>query len=202
MIHDVVLPDTSDDGLETLHIAIPDDYVGQRLDRTIADLCPDYSRTRLQGLIDAGECLLNGRTCTTSSRKVEQGDVVTMSLPPLVDALPEPENIPLDIVFEDDDLLVINKPVGMVVLRRGEDSLEIDDLLAEVDADDALDRVDERDAIRFATDRSHSCFDDVAGDRHDVGSKIVELPRDDFVELTIESPRHVEVGDVGDRETF
>lgn len=115
MIHDVVLPDTSDDGLETLHIAIPDDYVGQRLDRTIADLCPDYSRTRLQGLIDAGECLLNGQTCSTPSRKVESGDVVVISLPPLVNAEPEPENIPLDIVFEDDDLLVINKPVGMVV---------------------------------------------------------------------------------------
>jgi 23S rRNA pseudouridine1911/1915/1917 synthase len=69
----------------------------------------------LQGLIDAGECLLNGQTCSTPSRKVEAGDVITLSIPPLEDATPMPENIPLDILYEDNDLLVINKAVGMVV---------------------------------------------------------------------------------------
>lgn len=66
-------------------------------------------------MIDKGECLVNNQLCKTPSRKMDMNDVVILSLPPLVDADPQPENIPLDIVYEDDDLLVINKPVGMVV---------------------------------------------------------------------------------------
>jgi 23S rRNA pseudouridine1911/1915/1917 synthase len=105
----------NDDTQDTLVITIDEDHIGKRLDKALADICPDYSRTRLQGLIDAGECLVNGQTCTTSSRKVEMHDTITLSLSPLEDADPEAENIPLDIVFEDNDLLVINKPAGMVV---------------------------------------------------------------------------------------
>lgn len=104
-----------DDTIDTLQVTVTEAQVGQRLDKTAAELCPDYSRTRLQNLIDAGECLVNGQTCSTPSRKVELGDVITLSIPPLEDATPTPENIPLEIVYEDDDLLVINKPVGMVV---------------------------------------------------------------------------------------
>lgn len=107
--------ENTDDTIDTIQARVPEELEGLRLDRAVATLCPDYSRTRLQGLIDAGECLINGETCKTASRKVEAGDVVTLSIPALVDALPEPENIPLDIVYEDEDLLVINKPVGMVV---------------------------------------------------------------------------------------
>lgn len=109
----MILP--PDDTLDTLQVTVSEAQEGQRLDKAIAQLCPDYSRTRLQGLIDDGECLLNGITCSTPSRKVEIGDIITLSIPPLEDATPEPENIPLDIVYEDDDLLVINKAAGMVV---------------------------------------------------------------------------------------
>lgn len=104
-----------DDAVDTLQVTMVEEQLGMRLDRAVASLFPNYSRTRLQGLIDAGECLVNNQVCKTPSRKMEMGDVVILSLPPLVDADPQPENIPLDIVFEDDDLLVINKPVGMVV---------------------------------------------------------------------------------------
>lgn len=105
----------SDDAVDTLQVTMAEEQLGVRLDRAVASLFPDYSRTRLQGLIDAGECLVNNQICKTPSRKMEMGDVVILSLPPLVDADPQPENIPLEIVYEDDDLLVINKPVGMVV---------------------------------------------------------------------------------------
>src|SRR3989338_3769526 len=104
-----------DDAVDTLQVTMVEEQLGMRLDRAVASLFPNYSRTRLQGLIDAGECLVNNQVCKTPSRKMEMGDVVILSLQPLVDADPQPENIPLDIVFEDDDLLVINKPVGMVV---------------------------------------------------------------------------------------
>lgn len=105
----------SDEVTDTITVTMGDGEVGERLDKAVAALCPDYSRTRLQNLIDAGECLVNGQVCKTPSRRVERGDVVILSIPQLVDADPQPENIPLDILYEDDDLLVINKAAGMVV---------------------------------------------------------------------------------------
>ncbi len=107
--------ENTDEASDILRVTMVEEQLGMRLDKAVASLFPDYSRTRLQGLIDNGECLLNGQICKTPSRKMEMGDIVVLSLPPLEDANPEPENIPLDILFEDDDLLVINKPVGMVV---------------------------------------------------------------------------------------
>ena len=109
------MTDQTDDVTDSLQVTMTEDQIGMRLDKAVATLFPDYSRTRLQGLIDDGECLLNGQVWKTPSRKMEMGDVVVLSLPPLVDADPKPENIPLDIIYEDNDLLVINKPVGMVV---------------------------------------------------------------------------------------
>jgi 23S rRNA pseudouridine1911/1915/1917 synthase len=69
----------------------------------------------LQNLIEAGECLVGGVVVSTPSRKVEMGEDVVIAIPQLVEADPIPENIPLDVLYEDDDLLVINKPAGMVV---------------------------------------------------------------------------------------
>lgn len=106
---------TDEDASEIHHAIIGAVEAGLRLDKAVAGLLPEFSRTRLQSLIEGGECLLNGSPCTTSSRKVEEGDHVVIALPPLEEAQPEPENIPLDIVFEDDDVLVLNKPVGLVV---------------------------------------------------------------------------------------
>lgn len=100
---------------ETLHAVIGVAEDGLRLDKAVSNLLPEFSRTRLQGLIDGGECLVDGVVCTTPSRKVKEGEVVVIAIPPLEDATPVPENIPLDIVFEDDDVLVINKAAGMVV---------------------------------------------------------------------------------------
>ena len=107
--------DYHEEATDILRVTMAEEQIGMRLDKAIAGLFPDYSRTRLQGLIDNGECLVNNQICKTPSRKMDMNDVVILSLPPLVDADPQPENIPLDIMYEDDDLLVINKPVGMVV---------------------------------------------------------------------------------------
>jgi 23S rRNA pseudouridine1911/1915/1917 synthase len=78
-------------------------------------LCDDLSRARVQSLIEGGAVKLNGSICTSSKEKIAEGDVIKILMPPLEDAVPRPEDIPLDIVYEDDDLLVINKPVGMTV---------------------------------------------------------------------------------------
>lgn len=103
------------DETETYHAIIGDAESGLRLDKAVALLLPDFSRTRLQALIDAGECMIDGVTCSTPSRKVKAGEQVVIALPPLEDAEPVPENIPLDVLFEDGDVLVLNKPAGMVV---------------------------------------------------------------------------------------
>ncbi len=101
-----------EDGLESF--TVPEGIQG-RLDKILAELTEHVSRSRLKTLIVDGQVLLNGAPCDDASRKVSAGDVIELSIPEAVEAVPQPENIPLDIVYEDDDMLVINKPVGMVV---------------------------------------------------------------------------------------
>ncbi|WP_019990705.1 RluA family pseudouridine synthase [Rudanella lutea] len=86
-----------------------------RIDRFLMIKLPNASRTKLQAAIDAESVRVAGKP-TKASYKVKPGDVITVALahPPRETDL-VPENIPLDIVFEDDDLLVVNKPAGMVV---------------------------------------------------------------------------------------
>lgn len=88
---------------------------GERLDKILASYCADLSRSRLKGLILEGAVTLDGRVCVNPSSKVREGMSVTVKVPPPVDDEPTPENIPLDIVYEDEALLVINKQAGLVV---------------------------------------------------------------------------------------
>jgi 23S rRNA pseudouridine1911/1915/1917 synthase len=88
---------------------------GERLDAFVAAQAPELSRARVQGLIKDGKVRVSGRL-EKASYRVQAGDVVTLEIPPPVE--PEgvrPENIPLDIVYQDADLAVIDKPAGMVV---------------------------------------------------------------------------------------
>lgn len=89
---------------------------GRRMDQWLAEqLTPDLSRSRIQALIEAGAVTLNGAVVSETKRKLRTGDVVVLDLPEAEPADPEPENIPLDILFEDKDVIVINKPAGLVV---------------------------------------------------------------------------------------
>jgi 23S rRNA pseudouridine1911/1915/1917 synthase len=87
---------------------------GDRLDRALAEAWPDLSRMQWQRLIKDGSVLLNGRS-PKASHKLVGGETVTAILPEVVEVGLEPENIPLDIRYEDDDLILVNKPAGMVV---------------------------------------------------------------------------------------
>ncbi len=88
---------------------------GQRLDRVLARLAPDLSRTRIQRLVADGQVQLGGRVVVDAAGRVNAGDVYTLALPEPEAAEPVAEDIPLTIAYEDDDLIVIDKPAGMVV---------------------------------------------------------------------------------------
>jgi 23S rRNA pseudouridine1911/1915/1917 synthase len=102
-----------EEGVYRLSVETPEQT--GRLDKVLSVAFADLSRSRIQGLIEQGQVLINGKACDTSSKKLVIGDVVELNVPPPVAANPQAENIPLDIVYEDDDLLVINKPAGLVV---------------------------------------------------------------------------------------
>ena len=100
--------------MSELLIEVPQEFHGERIDKFLSVLVSDCSRNSIQKLIEQGNVTING-IAVNKKYKVNTDDeimLVTGELKPL-DA--EPENIPLDIVYEDDDLLVVNKPRGMVV---------------------------------------------------------------------------------------
>lgn len=90
----------------------------KRIDRYLAARLPDYSRTFIQKLIKGGTVLVNGRT-VKSSYDIQKGDLISVLAPVLEESKITPEEIPLDIVYEDDYLMVINKPYDMVVHPAG-----------------------------------------------------------------------------------
>ncbi len=88
---------------------------GERLDRWMAAQWPELSRSRCKALVEAGALAVNGEVMTDPAAKLREGHVYTLTVPPLEPAVPKPENIPLDILHEDDALIVINKPAGLTV---------------------------------------------------------------------------------------
>jgi 23S rRNA pseudouridine1911/1915/1917 synthase len=95
------------------HQVLPEES-GERLDRVLASVFPDLTRNRIQRLIEGGHVTLDGRPAKSSER-LKEGALLALDVPPPVPAHLVPEDIPLDILFEDDDMLVVNKPAGMVV---------------------------------------------------------------------------------------
>jgi 23S rRNA pseudouridine1911/1915/1917 synthase len=101
---------------EPLHLTVPDASYGRRLDQVLADLLPQHSRNRLQGWVRDGCVEVDGKPETEPKRKLLGGERLNVNEPHDVRSIPEqPEDIPLDIVFEDETLIVINKPAGLVV---------------------------------------------------------------------------------------
>ena len=113
------------------HLVIGPDQAGERLDRALAMLLPDLSRTRLKALMLEGAVTLNGKVADNPKHKTQLGDQVSLVLPPPVAAEPAAEAIPLDVVFEDAHLLVIDKPAGvLVVAAPGKSGPTLLDLLS------------------------------------------------------------------------
>ncbi len=86
-----------------------------RIDRYLSQELPDLARSRIQQLIEQGVVQVNGKVCTSKKTTVQSGDRISLVIP---DAKPldlQPEAIPLDVLYEDDSLIIINKPAGLVV---------------------------------------------------------------------------------------
>jgi 23S rRNA pseudouridine1911/1915/1917 synthase len=96
-------------------VTVEGDEGSRRLDRVLAVRSPDLSRSRLKALILAGQVNVGGSPVRDPAYHVNAGDTITIDVPPAAPAAPEGEDIPLDIVFEDDDIIVINKPKNLVV---------------------------------------------------------------------------------------
>lgn len=87
----------------------------ERLDKTLLARNPEMTRSRIAGLIKSGFVKVNGVIEDKAGAKVGEDDVLEMEIPPPVPAVPEPEDIPLPILYEDEDIIVIDKPAGLVV---------------------------------------------------------------------------------------
>jgi len=94
---------------------VPDSCLGKRLDQTLAIMFPDYSRSRLKDWILAGSVIVNGEVLTRAREKMYGGESIEINAEVEAEQRFEAQNIELDIVYEDDDILVINKPAGLVV---------------------------------------------------------------------------------------
>jgi 23S rRNA pseudouridine1911/1915/1917 synthase len=97
------------------HLTVTATDAGARLDKWLSDHIAGLSRSRIQTLLAAGHIHQGGRTINDASYRVKPGEIFTVTIPDAVDAAPEPEAIPLNVIYEDDALIVIDKPAGLVV---------------------------------------------------------------------------------------
>ena len=98
-----------------LNIIVPSSYHGCRIDKFLQSQINKLSRTRLQGLIYEGQVQLNNVTINNASKKIKTEDKINIGFPPPKETHIKPKKIPLDILYDDDDLIIINKSPGVVV---------------------------------------------------------------------------------------
>lgn len=106
--------DSFDDLISILISEENESYAGSRIDRVLSELLPDFSRGFLQKLITNGDVMVANKP-VKASYKLKTGDSITINVPEPEEIELSAENIPLDIVYEDDDIIIVNKPKGMVV---------------------------------------------------------------------------------------
>lgn len=100
--------------VKRLAFQVPASEAGERLDHFLVGLIPDHSRSQIQRLIKEGRVQLGGRAATPHTA-LRAGDAILVDVPPAVEAKPISQPLPLDILYEDEDLVVVNKAAGMVV---------------------------------------------------------------------------------------
>ncbi len=101
--------------METITLTVEKSEGKQRIDKFLVARLSPLTRTRIQALMDDHRLTCCSKIITSPSHKVKEGEVYTLHIPQIQEAIPQAENIPLTIIYEDKDLLVLNKPAGMVV---------------------------------------------------------------------------------------
>ncbi|MBA5777245.1 RluA family pseudouridine synthase [Stappia sp. F7233] len=107
--------DTSPSGAERVEVTVASGEAGERLDQFLTRHAGQLSRNRVQNLIKSGHASVGGRTIVEPKYRVNEGEAVALSVPEAAPAEPQAENIPLNVVYEDAHLIVIDKPAGLVV---------------------------------------------------------------------------------------
>lgn len=102
-------------GEQKVELTVAEEMSGKRLDSVLAGMMPEYSRSFIQKLFENGSITVGGDPCSEKKRKAAAGDIVEITIPQPERLEVEAEDIPLDIVYEDDELLVVDKPAGMVI---------------------------------------------------------------------------------------
>ena len=102
-------------GEQKVELTVAEEMSGKRLDSVLAGMMPEYSRSFIQKLFENGSITVGGDPCSEKKRKAAAGDIVEITIPQPERLEVEAEDIPLDLVYEDDELLVVDKPAGMVV---------------------------------------------------------------------------------------
>ncbi|NQU42491.1 RluA family pseudouridine synthase [bacterium] len=100
--------------IETIHLRADAELCPERIDLYLAEALPDLSRSRIQKLIREGKVRVDGRE-VKPKHPVEGGEEIELLTLPAVQSMPEPEDIPLEVLYEDEDLSIVNKPAGLVV---------------------------------------------------------------------------------------
>ncbi|NJK50344.1 RluA family pseudouridine synthase [Candidatus Gracilibacteria bacterium] len=100
---------------QTINLEVKDSSNVDRIDSYLSQQLPDLSRSRVQKLIEEGNVQIDGRICTAKKTLVRQGDRIEINIPPTQPLELQAEKIPLDVLYEDEYLIVIDKPAGLVV---------------------------------------------------------------------------------------
>ena len=101
--------------ISTQSISLKVEQNASRIDSYISQKVSDLSRSRIQQLIEQGNVQINGGVCNSKKETVKEGDFIVVEIPPAESLELQAEDIPLDILYEDDQILILNKPAGLVV---------------------------------------------------------------------------------------
>ena len=96
-------------------LCVDESAAGGRLDKWLSDQIPEITRTRIKALLDEGALTRDGDVFSTASWKLREGERYRLTPPPLTEPEPLAEDIPLEVIYEDADLIIVNKPAGLVV---------------------------------------------------------------------------------------
>ena len=101
--------------MQIIERTVPDEAAGERADRWLAGELAPVTRNRVKAMIEGGALTMDGAVMDDPSRRLKGGEALRLTPPPVEDAAPKPQAIPLDVLFEDSHLVVVDKPAGLVV---------------------------------------------------------------------------------------